>query len=761
MTARIRVKAARIATVFLAGTLLVSQAYAQLGDSGKLSTRQIAANSLPSTVLIVARNPTTGKAVSGSGFFVSDDVIVTNHHVIKDATEILVRPYGQERDFRVINIESRDADNDLALLKVSGTKGKPLRLSADDSTAIGEDVFVVSSPKGLEGTFSPGIVSSKRIVEGMRLLQITAPISHGSSGGAVLNDKGLVIGVAVGALSDGQSLNFAIPISFLRPMISQLKTGEASQGRVTDHNSSKPVQPRKKKPVVIDGVEHEEEQREIKGPEIASIYAPESRFGFAFQLHPMVQKALDHYRGIGRSEMEVGLYRSGMFMSMARRVFRSEGVPENVAWTAQIVSNWEPSRPAGLWNFTAELAEQYGLQRTQLIDERGSFDESSQASARYLKFLFNRYGSWEFAMAAYVCGESNVNRAIARAKKRDFWAAYPYLPQVTRDSVPKILATILIANNPQQYGFGQVRAAPPLHYDRIRVPASTNLSILAQASDTSVQFIRYLNPHMRSNVTPPEPYIINVPAGKASDVVAIFKRIPASKINNITLANSVQGETWQTISNRTGVSVAELMAANPGMETPTGKVFVPVKVNSGTASGANATTSDRDIGIDVVIVTENNYSFRERLDSPLLGSPLRLLEKGDMLALLERFPTGGYYNVIDIETNIEGWIHKDFVSIKLTDKPNAPPDFEETKTGSDVDPTLKIANQTDKTLRLRLGGQLHIIAPRVEKTVELRPGQYKFFASVPGVIPVVGDHYFSKGITTSWRFFITTQRQTP
>jgi membrane-bound lytic murein transglycosylase D len=84
------------------------------------------------------------------------------------------------------------------------------------------------------------------------------------------------------------------------------------------------------------------------------------------------------------------------------------------------------------------------------------------------------------------------------------------LPQETRNYVPNILATILIANNPTQYGFGHVRPAPALRYDRIRVPASTNISILAQASDTSVQYIRYLNPHLRSNTTPPEPYIINV-----------------------------------------------------------------------------------------------------------------------------------------------------------------------------------------------------------------------------------------------------------
>lgn len=306
--------------------------------------------------------------------------------------------------------------------------------------------------------------------------------------------------------------------------------------------------------------------------------------GFAFQVHPMIQQYINYYRGRGRGTMEVGLYRSGMFMSMARRIFREEGIPENVAWLGQVESTWKPTAmswaaASGLWQFIPGTGARYGLRRTAHIDERNSFDEATRASARYLKFLFNRYGNWELAMAGYNCGEGNVDRAIARSGQRNFWAAYPFLPRETRNYVPNILATILIANNPTQYGFGHVRPAPPLRYDRIRVPGSTNLSILAQASDTSVQYIRYLNPHLRSNTTPPEPYIINVPAGKANDVVAVFKRIPASKINNTNLANSVTGETWQTVSNRTGVGVAELMAANPGMKEPKGKVFVPVSGN--------------------------------------------------------------------------------------------------------------------------------------------------------------------------------------
>ena len=308
--------------------------------------------------------------------------------------------------------------------------------------------------------------------------------------------------------------------------------------------------------------------------------------GFSFQVHPMIQQFINYYRGRGRTTMEVGLYRSGMFMRMARRIFKEEGVPENVAWLGQVESAWKPSAyssaaASGLWQFIPGTGSRFGLQRTAYVDERNSFDEATRSSARYLKFLANRYhGNWELAMAAYNSGEGNVDRAVRRAGVENFWLAFQYLPQETRNYVPNILATILIANSPNQYGFGHIRPAPSLVYDRIRIPASTSLSILAQAADTSVQYLRYLNPHLRGNITPPVPYIINVPAGKANEVVAVFRRIPASKINNTNLANSSSGETWQNISNRTGVSVGDLMAANPGMATPRGKVFVPVTGNN-------------------------------------------------------------------------------------------------------------------------------------------------------------------------------------
>jgi membrane-bound lytic murein transglycosylase D len=273
-----------------------------------------------------------------------------------------------------------------------------------------------------------------------------------------------------------------------------------------------------------------------------------------------------------------------MFVRMARNVFRKEGIPENMVWLGQVESAWKPSAlswaaASGLWQFIPGTGSRFGLRRTAYVDERNGFEKATQASAQYLKFLANRYnGNWELAMAAYNSGEGNVDRAIRRAGVADFWVAYPYLPKETRNYVPNILATILIANNPQRYGFGHIRPAQPLNYEQIRVPPSTSLGLLAQAADTSVEYLRYLNPELRSNMSPPEPYIVRVPAGKANEVFAVLKRVPSSNRNNATLAKVVAGETTQSLVNRTGMSEEQIRAANGGVIPQNGKVVLPNNV---------------------------------------------------------------------------------------------------------------------------------------------------------------------------------------
>lgn len=192
---------------------------AQISNNNSLTPREIAKQSLPSVVLLIMENSRNETGKTGSGFFVAQDIVATNLHVITNCDQGVVKIVGQETLYDVLGVVAADEKNDLALLKVARIKGRAMVLSSDDSTSIGDAVFAVGNPQGLEGTFSQGIVSSIRKSSSRDLIQITAPISEGSSGGAVMNDRGEVIGVAVGAIESGQSLNFAIPVSALRALV--------------------------------------------------------------------------------------------------------------------------------------------------------------------------------------------------------------------------------------------------------------------------------------------------------------------------------------------------------------------------------------------------------------------------------------------------------------------------------------------------------------------------------------------------------------
>ena len=149
----------------------------------------------------------------GSGFFVRENVIASNAHVIEDAAGGYAKLVGQNQKFELKGVLAIDSQHDLVLLAVEGAKAPPLKLGDFSKAAVGDRVYSVGNPKGLEGTFAEGIISGIREIEGDKLLQITAPISPGSSGGPILAESGSAVGVAVATYRGGQNLNFAIPIS--------------------------------------------------------------------------------------------------------------------------------------------------------------------------------------------------------------------------------------------------------------------------------------------------------------------------------------------------------------------------------------------------------------------------------------------------------------------------------------------------------------------------------------------------------------------
>lgn len=187
--------------------------------SQALTARQIAQNAFPSVVLLVMEDA-NGQPVSlGSGFFVKDDIVATNLHVIEGAARGYVKIVGQKTKYEIAGLVFTDTRRDLALLKITEVKASPLILGNINQVAVGDEVYAIGNPQGLEGTFSQGIVSSIRQIGSDMLFQITAPISPGSSGGPVLNTQGKVIGIAVATFSGGQNLNFAIPASYLAPLM--------------------------------------------------------------------------------------------------------------------------------------------------------------------------------------------------------------------------------------------------------------------------------------------------------------------------------------------------------------------------------------------------------------------------------------------------------------------------------------------------------------------------------------------------------------
>lgn len=157
----------------------------------------------------------------GSGFFVRGGEIASNLHVVEGAARGYAKLVGQKTKYDIEGVTEVDAKRDLVVLKVSASGAPPVSLGNSDAVQVGEPVYAVGNPQGLEGTFSQGIVSSIREVGTDKLLQITAPISPGSSGGPVLNTKGEVIGVSVATFRGGQNLNFAIPSGYLSALLGE------------------------------------------------------------------------------------------------------------------------------------------------------------------------------------------------------------------------------------------------------------------------------------------------------------------------------------------------------------------------------------------------------------------------------------------------------------------------------------------------------------------------------------------------------------
>jgi membrane-bound lytic murein transglycosylase D len=300
-------------------------------------------------------------------------------------------------------------------------------------------------------------------------------------------------------------------------------------------------------------------------------------------VNSQVQYFLDLFTGKRRDVVNLWVSRSGRYLGMIREVLRKRGLPEDLAYTAMIESGFKPDAVSrvgakGMWQFMAPTARRYGLRVDGWVDERYDPEKSTVAAAAYLRDLYNQFGSWSLAQAAYNAGEMKVIRAMQKTGSADFWtlADSKYLRRETKDFVPQIHAATVIGREPDRYGF-EFDEAEPIAVEVVTVPPGTDLRRLAASTSVPFPVLRSLNRVLVRAVTPPgRPWELRVPAGSADSVLTALaprRRTPtavvamvSSKTSRVSSRGDVHvvrpRDTISSIAKQYGVSVGDVLRWN-------------------------------------------------------------------------------------------------------------------------------------------------------------------------------------------------------
>jgi membrane-bound lytic murein transglycosylase D len=279
------------------------------------------------------------------------------------------------------------------------------------------------------------------------------------------------------------------------------------------------------------------------------------------------------YTQKGHNTLMHSFQRSGLYRGMIQRVLADEGVPQDLIYLAVAESGFNPraigprtrseGRAGGMWQFMP--VGNYGLSRTSYVDERFDPEKSTRAYGRYMKYLYDQLGDWYLAMAAYDHGAGNIQRAVQRTGYADFWELYKRheLPTETQNYVPEILAAIIIANNPHQYGFDDITLDPPVLTDTVNIDYSIDLRLVSDMVGAPIDEIEALNPSLLRMTTPPDsPFDLHLPAGTATLFQDRVSLIPEAHRSSWRYHTVAAGDTLPSVAQEYHVPISELATAN-------------------------------------------------------------------------------------------------------------------------------------------------------------------------------------------------------
>jgi membrane-bound lytic murein transglycosylase D len=339
---------------------------------------------------------------------------------------------------------------------------------------------------------------------------------------------------------------------------------------------------------------------------------------------------INYFSTRGRGTVERALARSGRYEDMIRRTLREEGVPQDLIYLAQAESGFQPlavSRAGarGMWQFMGSRAKGYGLERSWWVDDRQDPEKATRAAAHHLKDLYNQFGDWYLAMAAYNSGPGTVQSAVKRTGYADFWELYSrsVLPKETRNYVPIIVAVTIMAKNPAQYGLDSVVKEKPVRYDTVKIDYPIDLRLAAECVDATASDLLDLNPSLLRLTTPKDrEFELHLPAGTADKFQTAVASIPADKRVWWRYHKVQGGETLAAIArtyHTTPKAIAEANDLNNGPNNnslaPETRLIIPIAPGkqSDTSTYARAITHYKVRKGDTVESVAENFGVSAKM----------------------------------------------------------------------------------------------------------------------------------------------------
>jgi peptidoglycan lytic transglycosylase D len=276
------------------------------------------------------------------------------------------------------------------------------------------------------------------------------------------------------------------------------------------------------------------------------------------------------FQNARRKEFVGGLVRSGRYLDLMKQIFREEGLPEDLVYTALIESSFKSNaysraRAKGFWQFISGTAKRYDLKMDWWVDERSDFEKSTRAAARYLKDLYGMFGDWYLALAGYNAGENKIVYGLNRSGVDSFWelSQTKYIRQETKNYVPAILAGMIIAKDPQKYGFEE-DLEMAVQFDTIPVDYTVDLRLVAECAGASLEEIKLLNPELTRLTTPARvsSYSLRLPSGKKETFLTEISSIPEEKRITWRKHEVKPGETLTSIASLYRTSSSSISSAN-------------------------------------------------------------------------------------------------------------------------------------------------------------------------------------------------------